>query len=95
MLVIDGCPVLFICEPLKEVVGARLDDNEPVLAKSERLDEGSEALPARVVAALFCLLLASAESMLAVDDRPAEILPADGVETAAVVFNDTDCILAL
>ena len=34
-LVIDGCPVLFTCEPLKEVVGARLDDNESVLAKSE------------------------------------------------------------
>ena len=35
MLVISGCPVLFICEPLKEVVGAKLDDTEPVLAKSE------------------------------------------------------------
>ena len=34
-LVIFGCPVLFICEPLKEVVGAKLDDNEPVLAMSE------------------------------------------------------------
>lgn len=45
-------------------------------------------MPARVVAVLFCLLLV-------VDRCSAALLPADGVETADVVFNDTDCVLSV
>ena len=52
-------------------------------------------MPAGVVAALLRLLLVNAESMLAVDDCLAALLPADEVEATVVVFNDTDCVLAV
>ena len=54
--------------------------------------EDREALPASGVLVLLCLALASADSMLVVNECSALLLPAGTVEAAVVAFIDAACV---